>query len=105
MGVSDAGFTHEAVVEWNKNACGTIRENNKRGVISWPLFEADVRRFHNSPYGEGLDFLAGGPPCQPFSIGGKHRGLNDTRDMLPEADREAEPKVVIFENVNGLLPA
>ena len=106
LGIQDAGFKHEAVVEWNKNACGTIRENNQRGVIGWPLFEADVRKFDYSAYGEGIDLVAGGPPCQPFSIGGKHGGLNDTRDMFPEAVRavrELKPKAVMFENVKGLL--
>lgn len=106
LGVSKAGFHHEAVVECNQHACGTIRENNERGVINWPLFEADVRQFDYSAYGEGIDLLAGGPPCQPFSIGGKHRGYNDARNLFPEAIRavrELKPKAVLFENVKGLL--
>ncbi len=106
LGVAKAGFRHEAVVEWDQNACGTIRENKQRGVIDWPLFETDVRRFDYSVYGEGIDLLAGGPPCQPFSIGGKHRGYNDTRNLFPEAIRavrELKPKAVLFENVKGLL--
>ena len=106
MGISDAGFTHEAVVEWNGNACGTIRENNRRGVIHWPLYQSDVRLFDFSKLSKGIDLLAGGPPCQPFSIGGKHGGFNDERDMFPEAVRavrELKPKAVLFENVKGLL--
>lgn len=109
MGVSDAGFEHEAVVEWDRHACDTIRENQRRGVepvVAWPLHEADARRFDYSGIREDLDLLAGGPPCQPFSIGGKHRGRDDERDMFPEmarAIRELKPKVVLVENVKGLL--
>jgi len=106
LGVANAGFQHEAVIEWNHNACGTIRENNQRGVIHWPLFETDVRTFDYSSYGEDIDLLAGGPPCQPFSIGGKHRGSDDSRNLFPEsirAVRELKPKAVLFENVKGLL--
>lgn len=108
LGIAKAGFQHEAVVEWDRNACGTIRENNQRGVIDWPLFEADVRQFDYSAYDSGVDLLAGGPPCQPFSIGGKHRGYDDTRNMFPEAVRavrELKPRAILFENVKGLLRA
>lgn len=108
LGLSKAGFHHEAVVEWDKNACGTIRRNNEVGVTKWPLFETDVRSFEYSGFGEGMDLLAGGPPCQPFSIGGKHAGYNDERDMFPEAVRavrELKPRAVLFENVKGLLRA
>lgn len=106
LGISNAGFTHEAVVEWNANACGTIRENNERGVIDWPFHEADVSKFDYSSIPVDIDLLAGGPPCQPFSIGGKHGGFKDARDMFPEAVRavrELKPKAVLFENVKGLL--
>jgi DNA (cytosine-5)-methyltransferase 1 len=109
MGVSKAGFTPEAVVEWDKDACDTIRENKKRGidpVAHWPLFETDVRKFDYSSIREGLDLLTGGPPCQPFSLGGKHRGHEDERDMFPEAVRAVRllrPRAFLFENVKGLL--
>jgi len=106
LGLSRAGFHHDAVVESNQNACGTIRLNNERGVIRWPLFQADVRTFDYSDFHQRVDLLAGGPPCQPFSIGGKHRGYNDARDMFPEAVRavrELKPKAILFENVKGLL--
>ena len=67
MGVSQAGFGHEAVVEWNKDACNTIRENQKRKVapvLSWPLFECDVRKFDFACLPGGLDLLSSGPPCE-----------------------------------------
>lgn len=109
MGISDAGFVHEAVVEWDRYACDTIRENQRRGVdpvVAWPLREKDVRVFDYSSIREGVDLVAGGPPCQPFSLGGRHRGRDDKRDMFPEmvrAIRELEPWAIVIENVKGLL--
>ena len=53
-----------------------------------------------------VDLVAGGPPCQPFSMGGKARGFSDRRDMFPEAVRavrELRPGAFLFENVRGLL--
>ncbi len=108
LGIDRAGFRHQAVVEFNWNACGTIRENKRRGVIDWPLYEEDARRFDYAEYAGTIDLLAGGPPCQPFSIGGKHGGYDDARDMFPEAARavrELRPRAVMFENVKGLLRA
>lgn len=108
MGMASAGFKHDAVVEWDKEACFTIRENQKlhvKPMVDWPLFETDVRKFDYSKIPSGLDVLAGGPPCQPFSIGGKHRGSQDDRNMFPEAVRgvrELRPRAFIFENVRGL---
>ncbi len=109
MGCSNAGFHHDAVVEWDKDACNTIRLNQKMGmhpVAEWPLHEMDVRHFDYSSIREPVDLLAGGPPCQPFSLGGKHRGNQDERNMFPEvfrAARELAPKAIIVENVKGLL--
>ena len=109
MGISEAGFTHEAVLEWDRYSCDTIRENQRLGVESvadWPLHEEDIRTFDYSGIGEEPDLIAGGPPCQPFSLGGRHGGWNDERDMFPEmvrATRELKPKAIIVENVKGLL--
>ena len=69
LGVSLAGFKPLAVVEWDKWACDTIRQNQERGyplVADWPLHEGDVRDFDWSSINEQVDLLAGGPPCQPF---------------------------------------
>lgn len=108
MGVSHAGFHHAAVVEWNADACATLRDNKKRGikpVSEWPdIYEGDVRAFDFSKIGT-VDLTAGGPPCQPFSLGGKHGAHRDRRDMWPEAVRavrELRPRAFIFENVRGL---
>lgn len=108
MGVSLAGFESLAVVEWDKWACDTVRENQRRGyplVQDWPLWEGDVRDFDWSSIPEGIDLLAGGPPCQPFSMGGKHKAYGDKRDMFPSVVklvRELKPKSFIIENVKGL---
>jgi DNA (cytosine-5)-methyltransferase 1 len=105
LGTSLAGFKHCAVIERDRNSCNTIRENNQRGIIDWPLHQVDVREFDFKPY-EGAELLAGGPPCQPFSIGGKHKGHRDHRNLFPEAVRavrEVRPKVVMLENVKGLM--
>jgi DNA (cytosine-5)-methyltransferase 1 len=109
MGVSRAGFDHGAVVEFDADTCVTLRENQRRGIqpiSSWPLYEMDVRQFDYSTVQRPVDLVAGGPPCQPFSLGGKHRGHMDERNMFPEAVRavrELGPLAFVFENVKGLL--
>lgn len=108
MGCEIAGFNHLAVVEWDKWACDTVRENQNRGyplLANWVLHEGDVRTFDWSSVPPGIDLLAGGPPCQPFSIGGKHKAHADNRDMFPatvEVIRQLKPKAFIVENVKGL---
>lgn len=108
LGVDLAGFQPLAVVEWDRWACDTLRENQERDyplVRNWPLHEGDVRAFDFSSITEEVDLLAGGPPCQPFSMGGKHRAFNDRRDMFPatvEAIRRLRPRAFIIENVKGL---
>ncbi|MEB5967340.1 DNA cytosine methyltransferase [Comamonas testosteroni] len=108
MGVSLAGFKSEAVVEWDKWACDTVRENQRRDyplVSSWPLHEGDVRDVDWSNVPTDIDLLAGGPPCQPFSMGGKHKAHDDKRDMFPatvHVVRTLRPKTFIIENVKGL---
>jgi DNA (cytosine-5)-methyltransferase 1 len=111
MGCEIAGFNHLAVVEWDKWACDTVRENQNRGyplLANWVLHEGDVRTFDWSTVPPGIDLLAGGPPCQPFSIGGKHKAHADNRDMFPatvEIIRQLRPKAFIVENVKGLTRA
>ena len=72
----------------------------------WPLpFECDVQELSFKKYQGKVELVVGGPPCQPFSLGGKHGGHYDERDMWPEAVRvvrETKPKAFIFENVKGL---
>ena len=109
LGVSNAGFQHKAVIEWDADACATIRENQRRNIEplnEWPLHEGDVRGFDFGGLGEGIDLLAAGVPCQPWSLGGKHRGFQDERNLFPDtvaAIRTLRPKAVLIENVKGLL--
>jgi DNA (cytosine-5)-methyltransferase 1 len=109
LGLSRAGFHHLLVTDRDKHSCDTIRENQRRGVehvSAWPLRETDVRALDYREIPEGLDLLAGGPPCQPFSLGGKHRGYRDDRDMFPEvarAVRAIRPCALLIENVRGLV--
>lgn len=101
LGLEAAGFETVGLVEYNKDACGTLRLNRPQ----WNLLEGDVREVRFKEFGD-VDLVAGGPPCQPFSIGGKAKGYDDRRDMFPEAVRavrELKPRAFLFENVRGLL--
>lgn len=101
LGMSQAGIHHEALVEWNKEASRTLCHNFNSNIV----YNVDVARFNFQDYGN-VDLIAGGPPCQPFSLGGKHQGEMDKRDMFPYACRaisECNPSAFVFENVKGLL--
>lgn len=100
LGLEQAGFKHIALVENDHHPCNTLRLNRP----NWPVIEQDLREFDGAPY-KGVDLVAGGVPCQPFSAGGKQLGLHDERDLFPEAIRiigECKPKLVLLENVRGL---
>lgn len=109
LGLQLSGFKHEALYEWDKDSCDNLRHNIQNGYPAakdWKVFQDDVRAVHFDGYADSIQLVAGGPPCQPFSLGGKHRAYNDKRDMFPEAVRavrEVKPEVFIFENVRGLL--
>lgn len=100
-GLELAGINHKGFIEWDKDACQTLRENFDASII----YEGDVRSYDFKKL-KDIDIVAGGPPCQPFSLGGKHKGYDDERDMFPhaiKAIRTLTPKAFIFENVKGLL--
>jgi len=103
LGLEMAGFGHEALVEIEPPACATLRANRPE----WQVFEQDLRAFSALHY-KGIDLLAGGVPCPPFSKAGKQLGADDERDLFPEAIRlvdECRPRAVMLENVRGLLDA
>lgn len=111
LGVSKAGFKPRIVAEWNRWCCETIRENRSRArpLAHWPEpIEGDVRFIDFADLEGKVELVSGGPPCQPFSLGGRHGGNSDARDMWPEAVRavrQIRPKAFIFENVKGLTRA
>lgn len=101
LGLDQAGFAHLAVVEIDRDACETLRLN-KAG--EWKVVEADVHDVDGREFA-GVDLLAGGVPCPPFSIAGQQLGADDERDLFPQALRlvkEMRPRAVMLENVRGL---
>ena len=76
LGLAMAGFVHVALVEYEADYCNTLKQNRPE----WNVICADVRNFDGKPY-EGVDLLAGGVPCPPFSIAGKQLGKDDERDL------------------------
>ena len=108
LGASRAGFEHEAVVEFNHDACETIRANQRiklKHIRDWKLEEKDVREFSFESIPDNIDLLAAGVPCQPWSIGGKHRGFEDERNLFPDTMKAVlalKPKAILIENVKGL---
>ena len=110
IGLDQAGFSAEQLVEIDKRAVSVLLHNGRREHW-WPeeaVRQVDVRKWLSDELTEvdAVDLVAGGPPCQPFSLGGAHAGHEDERNMFPaavDAVRGLRPKVVIFENVPGLL--
>lgn len=108
---SRAGFDPALVIDWDRWACDTIRENKQRGLAPfthWNVVECDIRNYDFAQVKGSIDLVTGGPPCQPFSLGGQHRAFLDTRDMFPQAVRAVRtlrPKAFVFENVKGLTRA
>lgn len=113
----NAGFRHMLAVEHDARACQTLRlreaieydreaEHPAKLGDSWPLFEGDVHDVDFRPFDGQVDVVAGGVPCQPWSLGGVHKGYEDKRNLWPELFRcvkETKPLAVLAENVKGLL--
>lgn len=100
LGLEQAGFDHALAVEIDETACATLRVNRPK----WRIHEGDVKDVDGKLY-DGIDLLAGGVPCPPFSVAGKQLGADDERDLFPEAlrlVRESRPRAVLLENVKGL---
>jgi DNA (cytosine-5)-methyltransferase 1 len=101
LGLEQSGFDHLELVEYEAAACATLRLNRP----SWAVVEGDVRSY-SALHMKGVDLVAGGVPCPPFSHAGKQLGADDERDLFPEALRlvdETRPSAVLLENVRGLL--
>lgn len=109
LGTSLAGFHHLAAAEWEHNCCDTLRLNQQKGYplidSDMRVIEGDVRDVDWSFLPASIDLLAGGPPCQPFSLGGLSRANSDARDMFPAFTSvlaQLKPRAFICENVKGL---
>src|SRR5207237_4301019 len=99
-GLEQAGFLHAAAVEIEPICCDTLRLNRP----FWKVIQADMKELDGRAF-RGVDLVAGGVPCPPFSIAGKQLGPDDERDLFPAALRlieEARPAAVLLENVRGL---
>lgn len=108
LGTHLAGFTAEVVCEWDRWCCDTLRENQAAGhplVQGMDIREGDVRAVNWDDVADDVALVSGGPPCQPFSGGGKGMAADDPRDMFPataEVISKLRPRAFIVENVRGL---
>jgi DNA (cytosine-5)-methyltransferase 1 len=103
LGMEKAGFDSVLLNEIDKHACNTLRQNRPE----WNVVEGDISKIDFTPYRDQIDILSGGFPCQSFSYAGKQLGFEDTRGTLffefARAVKETNPKVLVAENVRGLL--
>lgn len=103
LGLEKAGLKSVLLNEIDSHACKTLRKNRPE----WNVVEGDVSQVDFTPYRDTVDVLAGGFPCQAFSYAGKKLGFEDTRGTLffefARAVKEINPKVLLAENVRGLL--
>jgi DNA (cytosine-5)-methyltransferase 1 len=103
LGLELAGFCHELSVELDQNACATLRHNRPR----WKIAQGDAANpaVWRPEHYAGVDLLAGGVPCPPFTIAGKQLGATDERDLFAwaiELCATIGPRALLLENVRGL---
>ncbi len=102
LGLKQAGWTVTHALEINQDAIATHRRNFPNTIH----IDIDIAKYNFHPLKGHIDLVAGGPPCQPFSVSGKQLGNNDIRDMVPEFVRavdEIRPAAFLMENVSGLV--
>jgi len=106
LGFDRAGFTHKASYELIPICKKTLQLNRPNWSIFCGLEEGDVTKARWEDLKGEIDVIHGGPPCQPFSIAGEQKGLDDERNMWSEFNRAVntiKPKAFVAENVLGLL--
>ena len=102
LGLEQAGFEHVALFENDAHACNTLRLNRPE----WRVEEHDLFQPFDFAQFRGVDLLAGGLPCPPFSAAGKQLGEQDERNLFTRGVEIAslvQPKAIMFENVRGML--
>lgn len=102
LGLKRAGYRVLANVELDRDAMETYSSHDADATH----YNDDVRKVSFERYKGAADLVVGGPPCQPFSIGGLRKAQADERDMIPEfirCLRECQPEAFIMENVPGLI--
>lgn len=103
LGLENAGFEHALAVELDQNACKTLEQNRPEWKVA-PGDVASPSTWRPADY-EGVDLLAGGVPCPPFTIAGKQLGAADERDLFAwavELVQVVRPRALLLENVRGL---
>lgn len=107
LGLERAGIAHRLVVELDPNACATLAANDGHLKGDCKIAQGDVADpevWKPGDY-EGIDLLAGGVPCPPFTIAGKQLGATDERDLFAwavETVGDVRPRALLLENVRGL---
>ena len=102
LGLKRAGFTHVALVDNDEHACQTLTHNFPDARV----VRADIRKLRKPERFKGIDLLAAGLPCPPFSVAGRQLGNADERNLFPtmfDIVRATRPKAVMIETVPGLL--
>jgi DNA (cytosine-5)-methyltransferase 1 len=101
LGLEAAGFAPVAAVEWCPDACASYRARHPRAKVTG----TDISALDFKPERGRFALVAGGPPCQPFSVGGKRLAADDPRNGIPQFVRalaELQPEAFVMENVAGL---
>ena len=103
LGLEKAGFQSLLLNEIDRDACETLKKNR----VNWNVKNCDIKEYDFTKFKGEVDLLTGGFPCQAFSYAGKKLGFNDTRGTLfyefARAVKETNPKVILAENVKGLV--
>ena len=105
LGLHQAGFHHVELVEIDRGSLMTLNHNRALLGLSEALTMQDAEIRDWAHVRNRIQLIAGGVPCQPFSLGGLHRGHRDRRNLFPaalRAIREVRPRVILIENVRGL---
>jgi DNA (cytosine-5)-methyltransferase 1 len=106
LGFDRGGFAHIASYELIPICEETLLRNRPDWTVFSGPEDGDVTKVDWSPYKGKIDVIHGGPPCQPFSIAGEQKGVDDERNMWGEFSRAVnciQPKAFVAENVLGLL--